>query len=162
MTMGRERVLSEGIRVGLAGAAAVAVWFLLYDLATATPFRTPALLGAALFEGLRDPAQLVITPGIVLKYTAVHGLTFLVFGVVAAGLFALTDRDRPLIFGVFMLFCCFEVAVYLAMMVLGSWLLETLPPWAILGGNLVAALVMLAILFRDHQFSLHEVLASGE
>jgi len=160
--MGREKILSEGIFVGLAGAATVAVWFLLYDLATATPFRTPALLGAALFEGLRDPASLVITPALVLKYTAVHGLAFLVFGLAAAGLFALTDRDRPFIFGVFMLFCCFEVAVFLAMMILGSWLLDTLQPWAILGGNLVAALVMLGILFRDHHFSLHEALASGD
>src|SRR5678815_5960914 len=122
--MGRERLLYEGILVGLAGAAAVAVWFFLYDLATATPFRTPALLGAALFDGLRDPASLRITPGIVLKYTAVHGLAFLVFGVAVAGLFALTDRDRSLLFGVFMLFCCFEVAVLLAMMTLGSWLLD--------------------------------------
>jgi hypothetical protein len=162
MIVGREGILHEGIRVGLAGAAAVAVWFFLYDLATATPFRTPALLGAVLFEGLRDPAGLSITPGIVLKYTAVHGLTFLVFGVVAAGLFALTDRDRPLIFGVFMLFCCFEVAFFLAVMILRSWLLDTLQPWAILGGNLVAALVMLGILFRDHLYSLREALASGE
>jgi len=160
--MGRGRILHEGILVGLAGAAAVAVWFLLYDLATATPFRTPALLGAALFEGLRDPASLRITPGIVLKYTAVHGLAFLVFGVAAAGLFALADRDRSLLFDLFMLFCCFEVAVFLAMMTLGSWLLDTLQPWAILGGNLVAALVMLGILFRDHHFSLHEALASGD
>jgi CBS-domain-containing membrane protein len=28
------------------------------------------------------------------------------------------------------------------------------PPWSILGGNLVASLVMLGILFRDHRFSL--------
>ena len=64
--------------MGLAGAVAVAVWFFLYDLTAATPFRTPALLGAALFEGLRDTAMLTIAPGIVLKYTAVtlpRGLT---------------------------------------------------------------------------------------
>jgi len=65
-------------------------------------------------------------------------------------------------FGVFTLFCCLEVAVFAAMMILGSWLLDTLQPWAILGGNLVAALVMLGILFRDHHFSLHELRTSGE
>ena len=38
------------------------------------------------------------------------------------------------------------------MMILGSWLLDSArKPWAILGGNLVAALVMLGILFRDHR-----------
>ena len=66
--MGRGKILYEGIRVGLAGAVAVAIWFFLYDLASATPFRTPALLGAALFEGLRDPALLRITPGLVMKW----------------------------------------------------------------------------------------------
>jgi hypothetical protein len=160
--MNRQKVLYEGLLVGLAGAAAVALWFFVLDLLVATPFRTPALLGAVLFDGLRDPAALTITPGIVLKYTAVHGLAFLIFGLAAAGLFALAERDRHLLFGVFTLFCCFEVAVFAAMMILGSWLLDTFQPWAILGGNLVAALVMLGILFRDHHFSLYELRTSGE
>jgi len=65
--MNRQKVLHEGILVGLAGAAAVAIWFLVLDLITASPFRTPALLGAVLFDGLRDPAALTITPALVLK-----------------------------------------------------------------------------------------------
>ena len=162
MTLDRKRILYEGILLGLAGAAAVAIWFFLYDLAAGTPFRTPALLGAALFEGLRDAAALTIAPGIVLKYTALHTLIFLVFGAAAASLFALAERDTQVLIGVFMLFCCFEVAVFLAVVVLGSWLFNTLPPWAILGGNFVAALVMLGILFRHHRFSLHETMTSGE
>jgi len=160
--MNRQKVLYEGILVGLAGAAAVAAWFFVLDLVAATPFRTPALLGAVLFDGLRDPAALTITPALVLKYTAVHGLAFLIFGWAIAGLFALAERDRHLLLGVFMLFCCFEVAVLAAMMILGAWLLDTLQPWAILGGNLVAALAMLGLLFRDHHFSLHELRTSGE
>ena len=160
--MNRQKVLYEGILVGLAGAAAVAVWFFVLDLITGTPFRTPALLGAVLFDGLHDPVALTISPAIVLKYTAVHGLVFIAFGLAVAGLFAIAERDRHLLFGVFTLFCCFEVAVFAAMMILGSWLLDTLQPWAILGGNLVAALVMLSILFRDHRFSLHELRTSGE
>src|SRR5512132_825944 len=108
--MGRERILYEGMLVGLTGAIAVAMWFFIYDLAEGTPFRTPALLGAALFDGLRDAAALRSTPDLVLKYTAVHGIMFLAFGVASAGLFALADRDRHVLFAVFMLFCCFEVA----------------------------------------------------
>jgi hypothetical protein len=131
--MNRPKVLYEGILIGLAGAAAVAAWFFVLDLVTATPFRTPALLGSVLFDGLRDPAALVITPGIVLKHTAVHGLAFVIFGLAVAGLFALAERERHLLFGVFTLFCCFEVAVFAAMMVLGSWLLDTLQPWATAG-----------------------------
>jgi len=43
------------------------------------------------------------------KYSIVHGLVFIVFGVMVAGLFALADRDRHVLFWLFMLFCCFEV-----------------------------------------------------
>lgn len=160
--MNRTRILYEGALVGLAGAAAVAVWFFLYDLAAGAPFRTPALLGAALFEGLRDPGALKITPTLVLEYTVVHGLAFLVFGWAAAGLFALADRDRHVLFGVFMLFCCFEVAALAAVEVLASWLFETLHPWSIIGGNLVAVLVMMGILVSNHHVSLSEALSSAE
>src|SRR6187397_2818966 len=107
----RRSLIREGIGVGLAGAVAVAAWFLLYDLAAGVPFRTPALLGAAIFDGLRDPAALVITPALVLKYTVLHGLAFLAFGIATAGLFALVDYERRVLFAVFMLFCCFEVFV---------------------------------------------------
>ncbi len=101
--MGRKRVLVEGIVVGLAGAAAVAIWFLLYDLAEGVPFRTPALLAAALFHGLRDAGALTVTPGLVFEYSLVHGMAFILFGLGTAGLFALVDRDRRVLFGVFML-----------------------------------------------------------
>jgi hypothetical protein len=77
MIMGRKNVLIEGIVVGLAGATAVAIWFLLYDLAEGVPFRTPALLAAALFHGLRDAGALTITPGLVLEYSMVHGVAFI-------------------------------------------------------------------------------------
>ncbi len=69
---------------------------------------------------------------------------------------------RHVLFAVFMLFCCFEVAALAAVMILAVWLLNTLQPWAILWANLVAAVVMLGILFRDHHTSLNEVLTSGE
>jgi hypothetical protein len=160
--MERARVLREGLLIGLAGAAAVALWFLLYDLAAGRPFRTPALLGAALLHGLRDPADLIITPGLVLEYTVVHCALFVLFGWAAAGLFTLADRDRHVLFAVFMLFLCFEVGALAAAMVLASWLFHTLAPWTILGANLIAAVVMLSLLFRHHRRSPSEVLTSAE
>ena len=47
----RSRYLREGIIAGLIAAAIVAVWFLIYDAARGQPFRTPALLGAAVEVG---------------------------------------------------------------------------------------------------------------
>ena len=160
--MDRHRILSEGLWVGLAGAAAVAVWFLVFDLVAGVPFRTPALLGAVLFHGLRDPGGLVITPDLVGAYTIVHCSLFVLFGWAAAGLFALADRDRHVLFALFMLFLCFEVAAFAFVAVLGSWLLHTITPAAIVGANVIATILMLFLLFQNHRRAPREVLTSAE
>ena len=160
--MNGKTIVREGVMVGLAGAVAVAVWFLIYDLAAGTPLRTPALLGAMLFERATDPSAVGITMNNVLKYTVVHGLAFIAFGLVAAGLFALVDRDRRVLFAVFMLFCCLEVFALLMVFVLAERLLEDVAPWAILGANLLATVVMLGLLFRRHRRSPAELLVAGE
>ncbi len=154
------QVTREGLVGGLAGAVAVAVWFLLYDLAAGVPLRTPALLGATLFHGLREPSALVVTAPLVLQYTVVHGLAFVLFGWAAAGLLALADREPRLLFGVFMLFCCFEVFFIAAIAILAERLFETIAWWTILAGNLVASLVMLGYFFRGHRVAWREFLAA--
>jgi len=53
-------------------------------------------------------------------------------------------------------------AALAALRVLASWLLHTMEPWSILGANLVAAVVMLGLLFLHHQCSLEEVMTSAE
>ncbi|PYO55274.1 MAG: hypothetical protein DMD83_20530 [Candidatus Rokuibacteriota bacterium] len=138
------RLAREGLIAGLAGAAAVALWFLLY----------------ALFHGLRDPGALVITLPLVLQYTALHGLAFILFGWAAAGLLALADREPRLLFGVFMLFCCFEVFFIAVIAILAERLLETLAWWTILAANLLASLVMLGYFFREHRVTWREFLAA--
>jgi hypothetical protein len=152
------RAVREGIIGGLLGAAAVALWFLAYDAVAGVPLRTPALLGAALFHGLRDPSALVITVPLVLQYTIVHGVAFMVFGIATAGLLMLADRDPRLLFGFFMLFCCFEVFFAALVAILAEWLLEAVPWWTILAGNLLAALVMLGFFFREHRVTWLEFL----
>lgn len=154
--------IREGILVGLAGAAAVALWFMIQDLAAGVPFRTPALLGAALFDRLRDPSALHITPRLVAAYTVVHGLVFVVFGVAASGLFALVDRERRVLFGVFILFCCFEAAAVLMAMTLAGWMLDEISMWSMLGANLVAAVVMLTLLFRRHHQTPQELFSARQ
>jgi hypothetical protein len=154
------RVAREGILAGLAGAVAVAVWFLLYDLAAGMPLRTPALLAAVLFHGLRDPSALVITVPLVLEYTAVHGLAFIAFGIVIAGLLTLADREPRLLLGLVMLFCCFEVFAVAMIAALAEWLFESIAWWTILTANLIAALVMLGVFFRHHRVAWREFRAA--
>jgi hypothetical protein len=155
------RVVREGCLAGLIGAAVVAVWFLVHDLAAGMPLRTPALLGAAVLDGLRDPSSLVITPRLVLGYTAIHGAAFLLFGCAAAGLLALADREPRLIFAFVMLLCCFEVFFFALIAILAEWLFETLAWWTILAGNLLAMAGMLAYLFREHRVAWREFLRQG-
>jgi len=152
------RIAREGLVAGVLGATVVAVWFLLYDAAAGVPFRTPALLGAALFHGLRDPAALVITLPLVLEYTLFHGLAFVLFGWVAAGMLALADREPRLLFGFIMLFCCFEVFVFAMIATLAYWLLETIAWWTILVGNLLAAGIMLGYFLRWHRVTWRQFL----
>ncbi|HET7876750.1 MAG TPA: hypothetical protein VFN71_14600 [Methylomirabilota bacterium] len=154
------RVAREGLVAGLLGAVAVAVWFLIYDVVTAAPLRTPALLGAALFHGLRDPGALVITLPLVAQYTVVHGVAFILFGWTVAGLLALADREPRLLFGVFMLFCCFEVSFGALIAILAAWLLEELAWWTILVGNFLAAAVMVGYFFRGHRVAWRQFLAA--
>jgi hypothetical protein len=153
------RVAREGLVAGLLGAAVVALWFLIHDLAAGQPLRTPALLGAAVLEGLRDPIAVAITPRLVLQYSLIHGATFVLFGWAAAGLLALADREPRLIFVFVMLFCCFEVFFFALIAVLAEWLFEAIAWWTILAGNLLAAAAMLAFLFREHRVAWREFLS---
>ncbi|HTY79732.1 MAG TPA: hypothetical protein VMI34_18045 [Candidatus Bathyarchaeia archaeon] len=152
------RIVREGLKAGLLGAAAVALWFLLYDAAAGVPLRTPSLLGAALFHGLRDPSALVISWPLVLEYTLFHGGAFIAFGWLAAGLLALADRDPRLLFAFIMLFCCFEVFAFAMIAVIAQRLFETLAWWTILAGNLIASIVMLGCFFRSHRVAWREFL----
>ncbi len=157
-----KRLATEGMIAGTIGATVVAGWFLMYDMAHGRPFRTPALLGAALFQGLRDIGSLRITPTLVLEYSLVHWATFVLFGCMAAALLAAADRDPRLLADLFVLFCCFEVAALALIAVLGEWLFEALPQWSIVIGNLLAAAAMLGVFFRRHRIAWLEFLLADE
>jgi hypothetical protein len=145
------RVVREGVVAGLIGAATVAVWFLVYDSAVGRPLHTPALLGAALLQGLRDPTQLRITTNVVLGYTVLHGAAFVSFGILAATLLAVTEREPLLLFGVFMLFTCFEVFFFGIVMAMDVALVESLGWWTIFVGNILAAATMLTYFLARHR-----------
>jgi hypothetical protein len=148
---GERSVLREGVIGGLLGAAIVAVWFLVFDLARGRPFLTPALLGEAVFQGLRDPAAVHVTLGPILGYTLLHGLAFVAFGVVAAALIAVSERETALFIAVVILFACFEMFFLGALGAVGKSLLGAVVWWAILIGNLLAAAAMLWYFVVGHR-----------
>jgi hypothetical protein len=143
-------VLREGIVAGLIGATVVAVWFLVLDTIHGEPLRTPMLLGTAL---LRQPSGI----SAVLSYTVLHGVAFVVFGVIGAVLIAGAERQPMFIFAVVILFTAFEVFFFGAIVVVAKWLLDELAGWAIFVGNVLAAAAMLGYYFKGHRALAHRM-----
>jgi hypothetical protein len=145
----RTHALREGITVGLIGAAIVMLWFFIVDLAAGVPLRTPALLGAALFDGARSE---VVTPTarLVVGYTAVHLAGFVALGLGVAGLVALAEREKRVLALIFMLGCCLAV-VFLAMVyLLAQWLGQAVTPAIFLAGHILGAAAMVGGLVYFH------------
>jgi hypothetical protein len=151
MAPAQRSILREGVVAGLIGAAVVAVWFLLFDIARGRPFLTPGLLGAATFQGVTNPIGLEPTVANVLGYTLIHGLAFLAFGVVAASLMAVSEREPALFLAFVILFASFEVFIFAVVGAIGKSMLGALVWWSVLIGNLLASAAMLWYFFRGHR-----------
>lgn len=146
-------VYAEGIRAGLVGAATIAVWFLILDTIAGRPLYTPTVLGAALFQhgaGLENGAALRASLDLVLPFTWVHVLVFLLIGIAAARLLALAEREPDAGFGVVLLFVVFESGFLLVSLVFAAPVLRALAWPHVLIGNLLAAAAMAAVFRRRH------------
>jgi hypothetical protein len=144
------RVMREGFIAGLIGAVGVALWFLVVDAIDGRPFFTPAMLGSAVFWGLRDPAAVDIAFPTVIGYTMLHVIAFGVVGVVAAWLAALVDQFPTALFVVVVFFAVFEVGFYIIVAVLAQPLLGALAWSNVAIGNGIAAIGMGYYLWRSH------------
>ena len=144
------RVYQEGIVASVIGAATVAIWFLVIDTIAGRPLSTPTLLGAALFHRGAAVAVPTFSLEMVLMFTWVHGLVFVLLGGIAAWLLAQAERHPSFGFGVLMLFVIFQFGFMVAAMVFARPILVALGWPAILGANLLAAATMAAYFFRRH------------
>src|SRR5262249_30674613 len=127
-------VYAEGLVAGVVGAAVVALWFLLIDTVKGHPFFTPMVLGSALFRGGATAAPVDFE--VVLTFTWVHVLVFLVIGIAAARLIALAERNPSFGFGIVLLFVFFEFGFLLACTLFAEPVLQTLAWPEVLIGNL--------------------------
>ena len=149
--LAENKVLREGLTVGLVGAAAVAVWFLVIDVVAGRILFTPAALGSIVFRGATGPGDVEMSAIIILAYTGLHLLAFFVTGIVAAGLAALAEDRQPyFIFAAVLLFVTFETFFIGLVAIAAQWLLEVIPWWSIAVANLVAAAAMGYYLWRAH------------
>jgi hypothetical protein len=89
------RIGFDGLIAGLIGYVAIAAFFMVVNgLQGRSPFYTAALLGAALFSGLRDAASLSVEPGSVIAYNGLHIVVFVTIGLISARL-ALAVEENP-------------------------------------------------------------------
>ena len=151
MARAERSVLREGVIAGLIGAAVVAVWFLIFDIARGRPFLTPGLLGGAVFYGVDSPQALTPSVGPIIGYTILHGLAFIAFGVVAAAIMTLSEREPALFIAFVILFACFEAFFFGLIGAMGQSMRGALVWWAVLVGNLLASVAMLWYFFRAHR-----------
>lgn len=147
------KLYQEGIVAGLIGAATIAVWFLIVDTVNGRPLYTPTVLGTALFkggEGLAAPDSLAINLEMVLMFTWVHGLVFIVIGGIASRLLGLAERNPNIGFGILLLFVVFEFGFVAVNMAFAEAVLRALTWQAVLVGNLLAATAMSIYFWRHH------------
>ena len=145
------RLYQEGLIAGLVGAATVALWFLIIDTIQGRPLYTPTVLGAALFHRGATPwLDAVPNLEMVLMFTWVHGLAFIVVGGVIARLLAVAERQPNAGFGILMLFVLLEFGFIAAAMFFAEPVLRALAWPAILVANLLAATAMGSYFWLRH------------
>jgi hypothetical protein len=143
-------VMSEGIDVGIIGALAVAVWFLILDTIAGHPFQTPSLLGQVVLFGNSRPETSRVVFGAILVYTAFH---FAVFALLGMGLVALVhwgEREPAVRYALLPVFLVFEVLFYGLLEVFSERTNELFPLWEVLVANTLAAVCMGAYLWLRH------------
>lgn len=149
----RSTLYQQGIVAGTLGAATIALWFLVLDTIAGRPLYTPTVLGMALFRGgagLDAPGTLPVSGDMVVAFTWVHVLIFVVVGGMASHLLAAAERMPNLGFGVVILFVVFEFGFIAVTMIFAEPALHALAWPAILVGNTLAATVMCTYLWRRH------------
>lgn len=150
-------VMREGVRAGVLGASAIVLWFLLLDVTQGEPLSTPTLLGLHLLRAVGIASQGTSTPAIVMSYTVVHYGTFILVGIVAATILRSAERTPAMLIGISLLFVSFEVLVIGVSQIVDSGTAVALPHLHVIGANLVAAVVMAAVLWRTHRTLAHRL-----
>ena len=113
------------------------------------PFGPPGSLAAA-----QESAE--ISFQMVLMFTWVHGLAFVVLATAAAWLIRLAERDPNYGFGILLFFVIFEFGFIGFSLIFAEGILHALTLPGVLIGNLLAAAVMGYYFYRRHpNFTFH-------
>lgn len=133
--------LARSVATGLVGAAAVALWFFVLDLAVREPFFTPAALGSALLLDA-GPEAVEVGFGVVALYSALHVAAFLVAGAAFTWAAEQVERRPALWLLLLLAFIVLEAVFVPAAGLAGGWIMGSLTWWAVGVGNLLAVITM--------------------
>ena len=146
-------VYTEGLLAGVVGAGTIAAWFLLLDTIAGRPLYTPSVLGTALVRGgqaLSGSEALPVDMEMVVNFTWMHMLAFLLIGLAASKLIEVAERDANLGFGIVLLFVVFEFGFIAVFSTVAGEVLQVISWPSILAGNLLAAAAMSLVFWRRH------------
>lgn len=151
MRTGTRTVLYHGLLAALAGYATIVILFAAINLIQGrSVFYTAALFGSAMFYGLEDPSDLVITWTAILNYNMFHALVFVVLGLLASWLVTFTEK-YPVVWLLAVFAVVFVgVHIYTFMVLFTEPLLGTVAWWQIGLASLAAAGVMGLVLLKLH------------
>ena len=124
--------LREGAILGAVVGTGIWVWIALVDAIVGEPFHTFAVLGG------------------VARFTALHYVLCLAYGVVAVSVVHAAARETSLIVGAAFAFFLLEFGFVMVSAILSQVGLGGLAWVRILGGNLVGAALTLLMLWRRH------------
>jgi hypothetical protein len=142
--------IREGTVTGAIGALIVAAWYFIVDTAEGQPFHTPNALGKILFRANLPPGVRQIMPHVVLGYTIIHFMIFVLIGMGLTLLAHLASRNIALRMGVWIgLVVAFGLFAGLTYMV-GVATGDRLSPWSVVSGSLFGVLGMGGYLWRRH------------
>src|ERR1044072_843775 len=146
----RAMICLDGVIAGLFGAAIVAIWFLFMDTVTRLPLYTPTVLGEGLLLGeqsLRSTTGELVSLKLTVMYSGVHGLVFMVLGMIAAYLFLLSKRKLHLGILLIELFAGLELGFVGTAFVVAKPVLDELAWPIVLTGHFLAAAGMACYLW---------------
>ena len=85
-------VLQDGLFAGLIGGLGMIAIYFLYDVATASPLRTPTVLGTLLFQGVEAARSARPELAVAIAYNGIHVLAWLAAGMLCAYLVQLVEH----------------------------------------------------------------------
>jgi hypothetical protein len=135
---------------GLIGAGAVALWFLVLDIARGRPFFTPAALGSLLFFGASSPDAVRVNIGVITAYTLVHLAAFAAVGIALEWSAERIERAPGMWLMALLTLIIVEGLFIGTVGGLSGWVLGALGIWAIVIANLAAVAAMGAWLWVSH------------